>query len=358
MVMSVLIVAVTNFDRTKIARGLTKVRGLAKERSMKDGLVAPSATAICVATALFLLSGCGGGSETAGQSTSASNTVQSAPVVELSPSQLNTVKIAPVGTYRFPDEKAEVGNIGFHEDPATVQAESTLIGAAATLAVTDKELARAKSLGETNGIAQKELEQAISDQQTAQAALAGARDAVLALGVPDGDINQMIAAGKLESAPRGRKWAVANVLESDSPQIRVGQPVEVRVGAFGNRAFRGRISKIYTTIDPNTHREEVRCEIDDPSDELRVGMLANFTVRINNPVEGIAVPANGVVRDGDGTMTAWITADRRHFVQRVIKTGLQDDGQVQILGGLRPGELVVTDGAIFLDNVLQAPPSD
>jgi cobalt-zinc-cadmium efflux system membrane fusion protein len=53
-----------------------------------------------------------------------------------------------------------------------------------------------------------------------------------------------------------------------------------------------------------------------------------------------------------------VTTDRRHFVQRVIKTGLRKDGQVQILDGLRRGELAVTDGAVFLSNMLEAPPSD
>jgi cobalt-zinc-cadmium efflux system membrane fusion protein len=87
-------------------------------------------------------------------------------------------------------------------------------------------------------------------------------------------------------------------------------------------------------------------------------MLANFVIRVHDPVEATALPANGVVRESDGTMTAWVTADRRHFVQRVIKTGLRKDGQVQILEGLRRGELAVTDGAVFLSNLLEAPPSD
>ena len=55
-------------------------------------------------------------------------------------------------------------------------------------------------------------------------------------------------------------------------------------------------------------------------------------------------------------MTAWVTTDRNHFVQRVVKIGLQNGKMDQILNGLQTGELVVTDGAIFLDNMLQAPP--
>jgi len=65
-----------------------------------------------------------------------------------------------------------------------------------------------------------------------------------------------------------------------------------------------------------------------------------------------------VVREGDGTLTVWVTLDHRHFKQRIVRTGLQQDGRVQILDGLARGELVVTEGAVFLSNLLQAPPAD
>lgn len=87
-------------------------------------------------------------------------------------------------------------------------------------------------------------------------------------------------------------------------------------------------------------------------------MLANFVIRVQNPVKATSIPADGVVREGDGTTTAWVTTDRQHFSQRIVKTGLRRDGQVQILAGLQPGELAVTDGAVFLSNMLQAPPTD
>ena len=76
------------------------------------------------------------------------------------------------------------------------------------------------------------------------------------------------------------------------------------------------------------------------------------------PSKRTAIPANGVVREPDGTMAAWVTTDRQHLQQRVIKTGLRKDGRVQILDGFQRGELAVTDGAVFLSNMLQAPPSD
>ena len=61
---------------------------------------------------------------------------------------------------------------------------------------------------------------------------------------------------------------------------------------------------------------------------------------------------NGVVREGDGTMTVWITADRRRFVQRMVRLGQERDGYWQIFEGVQVGELAATEGAIFLSNAL------
>jgi cobalt-zinc-cadmium efflux system membrane fusion protein len=82
-------------------------------------------------------------------------------------------------------------------------------------------------------------------------------------------------------------------------------------------------------------------------------MFATFVIRTGQPVHAPAVPLNGVVREGDGTMSVWVlTSDRHRFQRRTVKIGLQRDGYDQILEGLRPGESVATDGAILLSNML------
>jgi cobalt-zinc-cadmium efflux system membrane fusion protein len=381
--------------------------------------------AIVVAVAI-LQSGCGRTANANAPQESSAKSNPSAPetTLDLSPSQLNSIKIEQVGSYQFPVEKEAVGNIDFDEDlsvqvfpayqgtilktfaelgarvqkdqplytiksPDLIQAESNLIGAAATLDLTNKELARVQGLG---GVAEREREQAASDQQTAEGALKAARDAVLVFGKTDAEIDQMIALRKIDPALVVRspisgkvtykvaqpgflvqpgnvpapysvadvalKWMLANVPESEAPLFRLKQPVQVKVLAHSDHVFRGKVSKIYETVDPNTHRITIRSEIADPNDELRPGMLANFVIRVHEPVEGIAIPANGVVREPDGTMTAWVTTDRHHFVQRVIQTGLRSDDRVQILDGLKRGEMVVSDGAVFISNMLEAPPTD
>jgi membrane fusion protein, heavy metal efflux system len=340
------------------------------------------------------------------------------PTLDLTPSQLNSITIGRVGTYEFPVETQAVGNISFADEqsvqvfpayqgtiiqafaqlgdevrkdqplytitsPDLIQAESTLIGAAATFELTNKELQRVTGLP---GVAQRELEQATSDQQTAEGALKAARDAVRVFGKTDAEIDQMIASRKIDpalvvrspisgritsfNAPPGwlvqpgnppapytvsnlsLKWMLADVMESDIAMFRLGQPVDVKVIAYPNRVFRGRITKIYPSVDPNTHRETIRSEVEDPKNELVSGMLANFVIHIKGPSPRIAIPANGVVREPDGTMTAWVTTDRHRFEQRVLKIGARRDGHVEILSGLRRGELVVTDGAVFLSNML------
>ena len=145
---------------------------------------------------------------------------------------------------------------------------------------------------------------------------------------------------------------LANVPENDSPDFQVGQEVKVTVGAFPDRVFAGKIATVGAIVDPNTRRVPVRSEINDPQHELRSGMFANFVISIGEPMRSVAVPLAGVVREGDGTMNVWVTADRRRFTRRTVQIGDQRNGYRQILDGLKVGELVATDGAIFLSNML------
>jgi cobalt-zinc-cadmium efflux system membrane fusion protein len=122
--------------------------------------------------------------------------------------------------------------------------------------------------------------------------------------------------------------------------------------SFPDKLFEGRISTVTSMVDPNSHRMLVRSDIDDPQHQLRSGMFATFMIRTADPVRSVAVPLSGLVREGDGTNTVWVTTDRRRFTQRTVTVGNRKDGFRQILSGLKPGELVATDGAIFLSNML------
>ncbi len=65
------------------------------------------------------------------------------------------------------------------------------------------------------------------------------------------------------------------------------------------------------------------------------------------------MPLNGVVREGDGTMSVWVVdSDPHRFTRRSVKIGQQQDGYDEILDGVKSGETVAVDGAIFLSNIL------
>jgi cobalt-zinc-cadmium efflux system membrane fusion protein len=280
--------------------------------------------------------------------------------LDLSPEQCRALKIEPVATFSFVVESETVGTVSFDEDPAVIQTESTLISAAANLEMSRKELLRVQSLGEANGIAPKELEGAIAARQAAAAALKAARDAVRVLGKTDAQIDRMVATGQFDSPVTDAHitWAVANVAETDSPRIRTGQRIWMKVAAYPDRRYLGRVARVYSTIDPNTHRLTVRARVEDPKGELRPGMLATIVIRTADPVESLAVPTTAVVREGDGSMITWVTTDQRHFTERPLTLGLEREGRYQVLSGLKANELAVSQGGVFLSNMLEAPPSD
>lgn len=82
-------------------------------------------------------------------------------------------------------------------------------------------------------------------------------------------------------------------------------------------------------------------------------MFASFIISTGDSVRATAVPLDAVVREGDGTMTVWVTNDRKTFAQRTVKLGLQQDGYNQIIDGLHPEELIAAKGALYLSNAMR-----
>lgn len=354
--------------------------------------------------------------------------VTPANIVRLTDEQLKSIKVASAAMHDFVVRREAVGIIDFNQDrnvPVVapyqgrikdvqvalgedvrrgdvlytiessdlIQAESTLIGTAGVLQLTTNALERAKRLYGFESSAQKDIEQATSDQQTAAANYAAARntlrnvfgkseteierivahravDGTLAVTSPmDGRITARTAAlgmfvqqgatpAPITVTDISTMWMVGYVAESDIGLVHRGDLVAVGVPAYPGRTFTAKLTTIGTTVDPVTHRFSVRAEIADPQHELLPQMLATFTIQTSMPRRVVAVPANGIVREGDGTLSAWVTTDGHAFAKRVVQVGLIEDGVDEISSGLHEGEMVVTDGAVFVSNMLSAPPTD
>ena len=395
----------------------------------KSAALGGAIAALAVGGLMWAMGGSGGPKHSEAATPGASTSAYGAPTklpaapsrdgqaVTLSASQLQYIKVAPVELRDFANRREAVGNVDSNEDravqvftsyqgkirniyakvgdtvtkgkplfdiesPDLVQAESTLISTAGTRKLTTAALARAHQLYDIQGLAQKDLDQAISDQQGAEAAYKAAREALAVFGKTPAQMDQIVETRKTDSvltvaspisgqvtarsaqpglllqpgsgtapftvADVSTMWMQAFVPEADVPLLHVGQPVKIHVMAFPGRTFNGKITTVGATVDANTHRILVRSEIDDPKRELRPGMFTSFDITTAAPMSSPALATDGVVREGDGTMTAWVTTDRKRFARRVIKLGIEQDGFVQVVEGLTAGELAANEGALYL----------
>jgi cobalt-zinc-cadmium efflux system membrane fusion protein len=290
----------------------------------------------------------------------------------------------------FPDLGDDVkrGQVLFTiESSDFIAAQSSLISAAAVFDQTTSALNRAKTLYAAKGIDQNDYETAVANQASAEGALHAARHAVAIFGKTEAEIDHLVASRKVETALvvkspiAGRitarnaapglleqpgnapapysvadlstVWMLANVPESEAPDFETGQSVSVSVAAFPGRTFTGTITAIGATVDPNSRRITLRSVIRNPKHELLPNMFATFVIRTAPPARAPAVPLNGVVREGDGTMSVWVVgSDPHRFTRRSVRIGEQRDGYDEILEGVKSGERVAVDGAIFLSNIL------
>ncbi|MCK8786823.1 efflux RND transporter periplasmic adaptor subunit [Roseomonas sp. NAR14] len=143
-------------------------------------------------------------------------------------------------------------------------------------------------------------------------------------------------------------WLVAAVREMDAPLVRVGQAVQVTVGALPGRTFDARITNMATGLDPVTRRLEVRAEVQDPDRLLKPEMFASFRIDIGRDSDAVAVPVSAVIFRGSDA-SVWEALDDNRFILRRITLGMRSGDMLEVVQGLPPGARIVTGGALFVD---------
>lgn len=269
--------------------------------------------------------------------------------------------------------------------PDIASAASTLISTTGTLKVSNQTLQRAQALYETQSISLKELQQNTADQQAADAAYRAARKTLALFGLTEKDIEDIGVQRKVDTEMQVRSpfagrvtaragavgqlvqpgtgtppivvadlqtlWMVASVPEAELAGYSIGQAVTVKVAAYPDMSFIGKVNYISDSADPATHRITVRAEVANSKRLLKPQMLANFNITVGAPVNSIAVPANAIAREGDGSISVWVTQDGSRFKRRDVKVGLFQNGMVQVIAGLNAGEKIARDKALFLSNL-------
>jgi membrane fusion protein (multidrug efflux system) len=128
--------------------------------------------------------------------------------------------------------------------------------------------------------------------------------------------------------------------------LKPGLTIEARSSAYPDQPFRGTVANVDPVIDPNTRAVTVRARLPNPDRRLKPGMM--LTVNIETaPRVTLAVPELAVIGEGDRRFVYLVGPDG--VAKRTpVQTGLRQDGRIEIVGGLQPGQQVVTEGVVKL----------
>jgi cobalt-zinc-cadmium efflux system membrane fusion protein len=151
-------------------------------------------------------------------------------------------------------------------------------------------------------------------------------------------------------------WVLADIFEMDLSRVTSGQKVEVRVVSYPDRVFAGTVDWIAGTLEPATRTAKARCTIANPEHLLKPEMFASVFVRVP-PKRGLTLPRRAVLRLGDQTVAfidlGGASDGRQRFARRVVSVAEDEPGDtLPVLRGIRLGDRVVVDGALFLSELL------
>ena len=283
-------------------------------------------------------------------------------------------KDQPLLTIQSPDADAAMS--------AYLSARATEGQADVALGKAQADADRAADLFEHNAVAKKDVQAADSALAQAKAALEQARASreqtlrrLTVLGLAPGGFDQQVVvraplSGKvlelaavpgefrndttaplLTIADLSTLWVTSQVPETYIRFVQIGEHVEIALIAYPGETFEGRVSRIADTVDSQTRTVKVQAEIDNRGGRLRPEMYGSIHhIEATKPT--MVVPAGAVVQNGDRTVVYVETAAGR-FEPRTVTAGRRSGDAIRILGGVSPGDRVVTDGAMLLHGLLR-----
>ena len=278
-------------------------------------------------------------------------------------------KGAPLVTLESPDVGVAAADVG---------------KAKADLQAAERELRRQRELFEAHAAAQRDLEAAQAARDRAAAELARARQrarlfqggaggvsqAVTLRAPIDGEVVARTVTPGMEVAGQSsggsspelftvgdldQVWAIADVFEMDLPRVQPGAKLTVKVVAYPDRAFTGRVEWMASTLDPQTRSARVRATLRNPSRDLLPEMYATLLIS-TPPRNALAIPRSALLHIGEQTVVLVEVGRTENgllrFQQRRVQVESDDADPVVVLSGLSRGEQVVVSGALLLSGML------
>ena len=128
--------------------------------------------------------------------------------------------------------------------------------------------------------------------------------------------------------------------------MRVGDEVSIKLSAYHDERFRGRITYDGEIVDTRTRTARVRCVVENGDLRIKPGMFASVDIPTGNTHEAVAVPVEALQEIG-GRTVVFVKVAAAEFERRAVAAGNESGGWVEIRSGLRIAEEVIAAGSAF-----------
>ncbi|MBW2079089.1 MAG: efflux RND transporter periplasmic adaptor subunit [Deltaproteobacteria bacterium] len=147
-----------------------------------------------------------------------------------------------------------------------------------------------------------------------------------------------------------RVKALVQVVESDLAQIRVGAKADIHVDAYQEQVFRGEVSRISPTVDPESRMADVEIEVENMDHRLKPGMFARVNLVVQRRDGVLLLVKDSLIRERGHTRV--FVHENGRALLREISLGLEGEKYVEVLRGLREGEEVIVAGQYELKDMM------
>ena len=251
--------------------------------------------------------------------------------------------------------------------------------AAADERLAKKELDRTQLLYSHGALAEKDFQQAQDTEEKALVDLQNAEQRVRILGgdpahpgalielrapisgtIVEQNISGFEGIKSLDNSPNlftiadlTQVWVLCDVYENDLGEVHLGDTAEIRLNAYPDKTYHGRVADISRVLDPNTRSAKVRIVLANSDGSLRPGMFAAVTFRSRHMQSRIVVPASAVIRLQDKDWVFRKDGGQQFRRVEVHTAGEESDQMQQIRDGVKPGEQIVANALEFSSAVAE-----
>lgn len=147
-------------------------------------------------------------------------------------------------------------------------------------------------------------------------------------------------------------WILADVYEKDISRVPSAAEVDVRVDAYPERTFKGKLTYVSDVLDPKSRSVKVRSIVQNPDGLLRLDMFARVSIPTRDQQQALVVPIDAV-QQIDNQPVVFVRETATRFRRQNVRLGLQAGNLVEVKEGLKVGDAVVGVGSFYFKTALQ-----